>query len=103
MEISGLEDEFRLAAGKPMLLSLNFPAPDQEPGLTAMIEGIRSAGAVSYRQFATARELERLLISIPSLSLSQSSPGTRRSTLVRRVHRRPGLASSTPRSCRPGH
>jgi hypothetical protein len=48
MVISGLEDEFRLAAGKPMLLYLKRPAPDQEPGLTAMIEGIRSAGAVSY-------------------------------------------------------
>ena len=33
MEISGLEDEFRLAAGKPMLLYLKRPAPDQEPGL----------------------------------------------------------------------
>ena len=61
MEISGLEDEFRLAAGKPMLLYLKRPAPDQEPGLTAMIDSIRAAGAVSYRQFATARELERLL------------------------------------------
>jgi hypothetical protein len=61
MEISGLEDEFRLAAGKPMLLYLKRPAADQEPGLTAMIDGIRSAGAVSYRHFATAKELERLL------------------------------------------
>jgi Domain of unknown function (DUF4062) len=61
MEISGLEDESRLAAGKPMLLYLKRPAPDQEPGLTAMIDGIRSAGTVSYRNFATARELERLL------------------------------------------
>jgi Domain of unknown function (DUF4062) len=45
MEISGLEDEFRLAAGKPMLLYLKRPAPDQEPGLTAMFDGIRAAGA----------------------------------------------------------
>jgi hypothetical protein len=51
MEISGLEDEFRLAVGKPMLLYLKQPAPHQEPGLTAMIEGIRSAGTVSYRRF----------------------------------------------------
>jgi Domain of unknown function (DUF4062) len=29
MEISGLEDEFRLAAGKPMLLYLKRPAPDR--------------------------------------------------------------------------
>jgi predicted ATPase/class 3 adenylate cyclase len=72
MEISGLEDEFRLAAGKPMLLYLKSPAPDQEPGLTAMIEGIRAAGAVSYRQFATARELERLLADDLAVVLSET-------------------------------
>jgi hypothetical protein len=49
MEISGLEDEYRLAAGKPMLLYLKRPAPDQEPRLTAMIDSIRAAGTVSYR------------------------------------------------------
>src|SRR5262245_59094705 len=47
MEVSGLEDEFRLASGKPMLLYLKRPAPDQEPRLAAMIEGVRAAGAVS--------------------------------------------------------
>jgi hypothetical protein len=61
MEISGLEDEFRLAAGMPMLLYLKRPAPERESGLRAMIEGIRAAGTVSYRLFGTARELERLL------------------------------------------
>jgi hypothetical protein len=55
-----------------MLLYLKRPAPDQEPGLTAMIEGIRSAGAVSYRQFATARELERLLVDDLAVLLSES-------------------------------
>ena len=72
MEISGLEDEFRLAAGKPMLLYLKRPAPDQEPGLSAMIEGIRSAGTASYRHFATARELERLLTDDLAVLLSES-------------------------------
>ena len=72
MEISGLEDEFRLAAGMPMLLYLKRPAPDQEPGLTAMIDGIRSAGAVSYRHFSTARELERLLTDDLAVLLSES-------------------------------
>jgi len=61
MEISGLEDEYRLAAGMPMLLYLKRPAPEQEPGLTAMINSIRAAGTTSYRHFSTARELERLL------------------------------------------
>jgi hypothetical protein len=44
MQISGLEDEYRLAAGKPMLLYLKRPAPEQEPRLAAMLEGIRAAG-----------------------------------------------------------
>jgi uncharacterized protein DUF4062 len=61
MEISGLEDGFRLAAGKPVRLYLKRPAPDLEPRLAAMIDGIRAAGTVSCRTFATARELERLL------------------------------------------
>jgi hypothetical protein len=61
MEISGLEGEFRLAAGKPMLPYLKRPAPGQEPRPTAMIDGIRAVGTVSYRTFATPRELERLL------------------------------------------
>ena len=75
MEISGLEDEYRLAAGKPMLLYLKRPAPGQEPRLAAMIDGIRAAGTVSYRTFATARELERLLIDDLAVLLSESFAG----------------------------
>ena len=87
MEISGLEDEYRLAAGKPMLLYLKRPAPDQEPRLTAMIDGIRAAGTVSYRTFATPRELERLLADDLAVLLSESFAGA---------------AVSAGRSCRPG-
>jgi predicted ATPase/class 3 adenylate cyclase len=72
MEISGLEDEYRLATGKPMLLYLKDPAPEQEPGLTAMIDSIRAAGVTSYRRFATARELERLLVDDLAVLLSES-------------------------------
>jgi predicted ATPase/class 3 adenylate cyclase len=75
MEISGLEDEFRLAAGKPMLLYLKRPAPDQEPGLAAMIDSIRAAGTVSYRVFGTPRELERLLADDLAVLLSESFAG----------------------------
>jgi uncharacterized protein DUF4062 len=75
MNISGLEDEFRLAAGKPMLLYLKRPAPDQEPRLAAMIDGIRAAGTVSYRTLATARELERLLADDLAVLLSESFAG----------------------------
>src|SRR6201987_864044 len=58
MEISGLEDEYRLAAGQAMLLYVKRPAPEQEPRLAAILDGIRAAGTVSYRTFVTARELE---------------------------------------------
>src|SRR6266496_937515 len=75
MEISGLEDEYRLAAGKPMLLYLKRPAPDQEPRLAAMLDSIRAAGSVSYRAFATARELERLLADDLAVLLSESFAG----------------------------
>ena len=75
MEISGLEDEYRLAADKPMLLYLKRPAPDQEPRLTAMIDSIRTAGTVSYRTFATPRELERLLADDLAVLLSESFAG----------------------------
>ena len=76
MEISGLEDEFRLAAGKPMLLYLKRPAPDQEPRLAAMIDTIRAAGTASYRAFGTPRELERLLADDLAVLLSESFEGT---------------------------
>ena len=75
MQISGLEDEYRLAAGKPMLLYLKLPAPEQEPRLTAMIEDIRAAGTVSYRTFATSRELERLLADDLAVVLSERFAG----------------------------
>jgi predicted ATPase/class 3 adenylate cyclase len=75
MEISGLEDEFRLAAGKPMLLYLKRPAPDIEPRLAAFFDSIRAAGTVSYRTFGTARELDRLLADDLAVLLSESFTG----------------------------
>jgi predicted ATPase/class 3 adenylate cyclase len=75
MDISGLEDEYRLAAGKPMLLYLKRPAPGLEPRLAAMIDSIRASGTVSYRTFATPRELDRLLADDLALLLSESFTG----------------------------
>jgi predicted ATPase/class 3 adenylate cyclase len=75
MEISGLEDEFKLAAGIPMLLYVKRPAPEIEPRLAQFLDGIRAAGSVSYRTFATARELERLLADDLAMLLSESFAG----------------------------
>jgi predicted ATPase len=60
MDISGLEDEFRLSASMPRLLYLKTPAPDREARLTAMIAELQGKGTVSYRSFRTPRELGRL-------------------------------------------
>jgi predicted ATPase/class 3 adenylate cyclase len=92
MEISGLEDEFRLAAGKPMLLYLKRPAPDQEPRLAAMIDSIRAAGTVSYRTFAAPRELERLLADDLAVLLSESFAGSATSAGARAGLGEPGEA-----------
>jgi predicted ATPase len=71
MDISGLEDEFRLSHSIPRLLYVKTPAPDREPGLTAMIEQLQSEGADSYRSFRTPRELGRLVRDDLALLLSE--------------------------------
>ena len=60
MDISGIEDEFLLSEGMPRLIYVKDPAPDREPGLKDLLD--RVAGSdVSYRKFAGAAELERLV------------------------------------------
>ncbi len=61
MDISGLEDELRLAAGMPRLLYVKVPAPGMEPGLKRMLDGIRAEGALSYKEFTDAAELRELV------------------------------------------
>ena len=85
MDISGLEDEYRLAAGKPMLIYLKRPAPDQEQRMKTFLDGIRAAGTVSYRTFTTPRELERLLADDLALLLSESFHGAAAGTEASRA------------------
>jgi hypothetical protein len=61
MEVSGLEDEYRLSAGKPRLIYTKM-VTRPEPRLTNLLEAIQAEGVASYRQFKTIREfgLERL-------------------------------------------
>ena len=61
MDISGLEDEFRLSRSLPRLLYVKSPAPDREARLTAMIDQLQVEGTESYRSFRTSRELGRLV------------------------------------------
>lgn len=60
-QISGLEDEYRLAGGLPQLIYLKHPAPDREDRLTALLDGIRSDDRASYRSFTTPEELAELV------------------------------------------
>ena len=60
MDISGLEDEYRLAGDKPKLIYLKEPATDRDERLTALLDDIRNDD-VSYKRFATPDELAALL------------------------------------------
>ena len=60
MEISGLEDEYRLSADKPRLIYAKKVA-QREPRLTSLLEMIETEGVVSYRLFEEAGELGSLV------------------------------------------
>ena len=90
MEISGLEDEFRLSVSMPRLLYVRTPAPQREARLTAMIEELQTKGTVSYRSFRTARELGRLVRTDLAVLLSERFAGSAPSlTPSNRPHRLP--------------
>jgi predicted ATPase len=59
--ISGLEDEYMLSGEKPKLIYVKRPAPDREPGLSGLLDHIRSDDTVSYKPFRTANELRELI------------------------------------------
>jgi predicted ATPase len=61
MEISGLEDEYRLSSGVPRLLYVKEPAPEREPRLQELIGRIEAEGKVSYKRFSTPAELGQVV------------------------------------------
>jgi predicted ATPase len=69
-EISGLEDEYLNAGGKPKLVYVQTPAPDRDPRLSAMLTRIQSDG-LSYRGFSTAEELTTLIADDLAVLLSE--------------------------------
>jgi predicted ATPase len=78
MDISGLEDEYRLAAGKPKLIYVKTPAPDREPRLRELLGRIRDDDSVSYHKFASADELRDLVADDLALVLTERfASGTR--------------------------
>ena len=59
--ISGLEDEFNLGQGKPMLLYVKEPAREREDRLVSLIRRIEEEAGAAYRTFTTAQELGGLV------------------------------------------
>ena len=71
MEVSGLEDEWNLAADHPKLVYLKHPAPDREGRLDELLGRIRDDGSTSYRAFSTTEELRELLETDLAVLLSE--------------------------------
>jgi predicted ATPase len=61
MSISGLQDEFELAAGKPKLLYVKSPAPERQEELTGLLDRIRDDDGASYKEFHGPDELQQLI------------------------------------------
>jgi hypothetical protein len=74
MEISGLEDEYRLSAGKPRLIYTKTTAR-REPRLASFLEAIRTEGVVSYRHFKDADELAPLVADDLAVMLTERFVG----------------------------
>jgi len=70
-QVSGLEDEYLLAAGLPQLIYVKSPAPEREPRLAEMLTRIRDDGEVSYQHFSAATELQRLVENDLAVLLSE--------------------------------
>jgi len=70
-QVSGLEDEYRLAADLPRLIYVKAPAPEREPQLTRMLARIRDEGGVSYQHFSDPGQLRRLVENDLAVLLSE--------------------------------
>jgi predicted ATPase len=70
MDVSGLEDEYRLSTDKPRLIYVR-EAARREPRLEEFLDEIRAEGLVSYRQFKDADELASLVADDLALLLTE--------------------------------
>ncbi|HZZ55153.1 MAG TPA: DUF4062 domain-containing protein, partial [Trebonia sp.] len=74
MEISGLEDEYRLSADKPRLIYMKETAR-RDPRLTSFLQAIEAEGVVSYRRFKDSGELATLVADDLALLLTERFVG----------------------------
>jgi predicted ATPase len=61
MAVSGVEDEYHRAAGKPRLVYVKNPAPAREPRLSELIANLEHDASITYKTFRTPAELRELL------------------------------------------
>jgi predicted ATPase/class 3 adenylate cyclase len=71
MEISGIEDEYARAHGMPRLVYVKEPAPERDPALTRMLNGIMDTGDVTFRMFSSPEELSELVIDDLAVLISE--------------------------------
>src|SRR5512136_1103947 len=71
MDISGLEDEWRLSGDRPKLIYIKAPAPDREPRLKELLDQIRNDDRVSYKPFGAPDELRDLIENDLALLLTE--------------------------------
>ena len=79
MEISGLEDEYRLSDGKPRLIYTKKTS-GREPRLGDFLKSIQGEGLVSYRRFEDADELATLIADDLALLLTERFAGVPEAT-----------------------
>ncbi|HET7900713.1 MAG TPA: DUF4062 domain-containing protein [Candidatus Nanopelagicales bacterium] len=72
MEISGLEDEFRLSGDRPKLVYVLDPAPDRDPQLTALLDDVAADPQVRLRLFSDAEQLGHLVADDLAALLAES-------------------------------
>ncbi|MBI5565384.1 MAG: tetratricopeptide repeat protein, partial [Chloroflexi bacterium] len=71
MDISGLEDEWRLSGDKPKLIYIRTPAPDRDARLKDLLDKVRNDDRVSYKPFSTPDELRDLIENDLALLLTE--------------------------------
>jgi Domain of unknown function (DUF4062)/Polymorphic toxin system, DSP-PTPase phosphatase/AAA domain len=70
-QVSGLEDEYCLSGRLPRLLYVKEPAPNRDARLSKLLEHIQADDVASYKHFASAAELGRLVTDDLMLLLSE--------------------------------
>src|SRR4051812_39362167 len=71
-DVSGLEDEYRLAVGRlPQLVYIKEPAPSRDPALDGLLRRIQDDDRLAYRRFSSADELVALVADDLALLLSE--------------------------------